>query len=85
MYNNLIMQQSEMQCWLFFEYIGDVLDFDVVIVGFGMGGGILVDDLVDNSNNKCILVIEVGFYFFFMYVYNVSCFLNGVVVSKYGV
>lgn len=56
-----------------------------MIVGLGIGGGILVDDIVDNSNRLCILVIEVGFYFFFIYVYNVSWFLNVFVVSKYGV
>lgn len=84
-YNNLITQQSETQRRLFPEYTGNELDFDVVIVGSGMGGGILADDLADNSNNKRILVIEAGSYLFPTHVYNISRFPNAAVASKYGV
>lgn len=84
-YNNLITQQSETQRRLFPEYTGDNLDFDMVIVGSGMGGGILADDLADNSSNKRILVIEAGSYLFPTHVYNISRFPNAAVASKYGV
>lgn len=84
-YNNLITQQSETQQRLFAEYTGNGQDFDIVIVGSGIGGGILADDIADNSNRLRILVIEAGSYLFPTHVYNVSRFPNASVASKYGV
>jgi hypothetical protein len=88
MYENLITEQSETQKRLFAPYSGNNLHFDVVIVGSGMGGGILADDLADRfgpNSNKRILVLEAGSYLFPTHVYNSSRFPNADVARKYAV
>lgn len=78
-YDNFIVVKSFICEKFFLEYYLNVLcrDFDVVIVGLGMGGGVFVDDLVDCMvEMKRILVFEVGLFIFLMYVYNCLCFDN---------
>ena len=87
-YENLITEQSEMQKRLFAQYSGANLHFDVIIVGSGMGGGILADDLADRfgpHSTKRILVLEAGSYLFPTHVYNSSRFPNADVARKYAV
>ena len=44
-YVNFVSESSEAQDRLFLQYIGPRNDFDIIIVGSGIGGGILADDL----------------------------------------
>ncbi|MDP9352276.1 MAG: GMC family oxidoreductase N-terminal domain-containing protein, partial [Chloroflexota bacterium] len=83
-YENLITEQSETQRRLFAQYSGPNLDFDVIIVGSGMGGGILADDLADTSTKR-ILVLEAGSYLFPTHVYNTGRLPNADVARKYAV
>ena len=59
-YVNFVSESSEAQDRLFLQYIGP-RDFDIIIVGSGIGGGILADDLADRlGNQRRILVLEAG-------------------------
>jgi len=60
-------------------------DFDVVIVGSGMGGGLLADDLSDRRGADLrILVIEAGSFLYPTHVYNVCRFVNSDVARHFG-
>ena len=77
-YPNLVSEPSTTQVRLFRKYDGSRTDFDVVIVGSGMGGGVLADNLADRvGEEKRILVIEAGSYLFPTHVYNLCRFPNG--------
>ena len=66
------------------QYLGHRNDFDIIIVGSGMGGGILADDLADRlGSTKRILVLEAGSYLFPTHVFNVCRFPNADVASKF--
>src|SRR5438067_12235269 len=83
-YENLLIQSSETQKRLFMQYSDANLDYDVVIVGSGMGGGILADDLADNyDSTKRILVLEAGSYLFPTHVHNLCRFHNYEVAQNY--
>lgn len=85
-YEDLITAPSETQRRLFAQYSGTGHHFDVVIVGSGMGGGILADDLADRfgpGSTKRILVLEAGSYLFPTHVYNISRFPNASVARQY--
>jgi len=87
-YHNLITEASETQKRLFAQYSGGNTRFDIVIVGSGMGGGILADDLADrfgSGSAKRILVLEAGSYLFPTHVYNTSRLPNAAVAGKYEV
>lgn len=87
-YENLIIERSETQKRLFAQYSGSDPHFDIVIVGSGMGGGILADDLVDRlgpNRSERVLVLEAGSYLFPTHVYNSSRFSNADVARKYAV
>ena len=83
-YENLITEQTETQRRFFAQYSDANTDFDVIIVGSGMGGGILADDLADTSTKR-ILVLEAGSYLFPTHVYNTSRLPNADVARKYAV
>lgn len=83
-FNGFIAEDSEIQARLFTQYLGNRDDFDVIVIGSGMGGGILADDLADRvGNDKRILVLEAGSYLFPTHVYNVSRFDNGSVARSF--
>jgi len=44
-YVNFVSAGTAAQQRLFLQYIGPRDDFDIVVVGSGIGGGILADDL----------------------------------------
>src|SRR5687767_4161027 len=76
-YENLVSQQSESQWRLFPQYLGQRQDFDIVVIGSGMGGGVLADDLADHAGNRQrILVLEAGSFLYPTHVYNLCRFPN---------
>jgi hypothetical protein len=76
-YANFVSTAGAAQERLFLQYIGPRDDFDIVIVGSGMGGGILADDLADRvGKEKRILVLEAGSFIYPTHVYNMCRFPN---------
>ena len=88
-YEHMVIEQSETQRRLFPQYGGDDRHFDVVVVGSGMGGGIVADELADrfaaDGRGRRVLVLEAGSYLIPTHVYNFSRFPNGDVARKYAV
>lgn len=77
-YVNFISEETEAQERLFLKYIGWRDDFDIIIVGSGVGGGVLADDLADRyGSQKRILVLEAGSFLYPTHVYNISRIPNG--------
>ncbi|MBT9317384.1 hypothetical protein [Leptothoe spongobia] len=46
-YANLVVEKPQSHTRLIRDYDGANKDFDIIIIGSGMGGGILADDLAD--------------------------------------
>ncbi len=85
-YPGLISQPSPAQPGMFTQYAGPDGDFDLIVVGSGMGGGILADELADRlGDSRRILVIEAGSYLFPTHVYNVTRQPNAAVASRFKV
>ena len=83
-FQGFIANDSETQARLFSQYLGFRDDFDVIVIGSGIGGGSLADDLADRVGNaKRILVLEAGSYLFPTHVYNLSSFDNGSVARRF--
>ncbi len=60
-YANMVSSASTAQERLFLQYIGPRNDFDIVVIGSGMGGGILTDELADRlGSHRRILMLEAG-------------------------
>jgi hypothetical protein len=58
-YVNFVSEETAARERLFLQYMGGRDDFDVIIVGSGIGGGVLADDLADRIGlQKRILVLE---------------------------
>ena len=84
-YTNFVAASGEMNTRLFPQYSDDRHDFDIIIVGSGIGGGILADDLADRlGNSKRILVIEAGSYLYPTHVYNICRFPNATLARHFG-
>jgi hypothetical protein len=84
-YANLVSAASAAQERLFLQYIGPRDDFDIVIVGSGIGGGVLADDLADRLGaHKRILVLEAGSFLYPTHVYNVCRFPNASLAKHFG-
>jgi hypothetical protein len=84
-YANLATGDSPSRERLFLEYLGGRDDFDVVVIGSGMGGGILADDLADRAGNRLrILVLEAGSFLYPTHVYNFCRFSNSSVARHFG-
>ena len=85
-YHNLVSEKSQAHTRLIHDYQGQNKDFDFIIIGSGMGGGILADELADSSQNtKRILVIDVGSFIYPTHVYNISRHSNEAVAPRFGV
>lgn len=76
-YANFISDDTAARERLFLQYMGWRDDFDIVIVGSGIGGGVLADDLADRlGRQKRILLLEAGSFIYPTHVYNVCRFPN---------
>jgi hypothetical protein len=85
MYSNFVSARTPAQERLFLEYMGPRDDFDIVVVGSGMGGGLLADELADRAGHyKRILVLEAGSFLYPTHVYNVCRFPNSSVARHFG-
>jgi choline dehydrogenase-like flavoprotein len=84
-YANFVSAASAAQERLFLQYIGPRNDFDIIIVGSGMGGGVLADDLADRlGDRKRILVLEAGSFIYPTHVYNLCRFSNASLAKHFG-
>ena len=83
-YGNFVSAASVAQERLFPQYSGTRDDFDIIIVGSGVGGGILADDLAESvGSSKRILVLEAGSFLYPTHVYNFCRFSNSSVAGHY--
>ncbi|MEM7791585.1 MAG: GMC oxidoreductase [Verrucomicrobiota bacterium] len=84
-YPGMISQGVETQHRHFPQYQGQKPDFEYIVIGSGMGGGIFADDLVDRTRDqKRILILEAGSYLYPTHVYNVSRIPNNVLARRFG-
>ncbi|HEY0154296.1 MAG TPA: GMC oxidoreductase [Longimicrobium sp.] len=84
-YVNFVSEDGKARENLFFQYAGPNDYFDIVIVGSGMGGGILADDLADRAGgHRRILVLEAGSFLYPTHVYNFCRFLNSDLAKHFG-
>lgn len=84
-YANFVSASSAAQERLFLQYIGPRDDFDIIIVGSGMGGGVLADDLADRlGDRKRILVLEAGSFIYPTHAYNLCRFSNASLAKHFG-
>jgi hypothetical protein len=84
-YVNFVSQSSAAQERLFLQYIGPRIDFDIIIVGSGVGGGVLADDLADRlGGQRRILLLEAGSFIYPTHVYNVCRFPNANLARHFG-
>ncbi|MGF1520107.1 MAG: GMC oxidoreductase [Nodosilinea sp.] len=76
-YANFVSAVSPAQDRLFLQYAGPRNDFDIIVVGSGIGGGLLADDLADRfGRQKRILVLEAGAFIYPTHSYNFCRFPN---------
>jgi choline dehydrogenase-like flavoprotein len=84
MYQNFVAADSEARARLVRQYSGAKTYFDIVIVGSGVGGGVLADDLVEGLSDRCrILLLEAGSFLYPTHVYNVCRFRNTDVAHEF--
>lgn len=85
-YVNLVAQKTHAHTRLIRDYDGAERDFDYIIVGSGMGGGILADDLADRlGHSHRILMLDAGSFIYPTHVYNISRIPNSAVANHFGV
>lgn len=85
-YVNLVAEKTQAHTRLVRDYDGGNPDFDFIVIGSGMGGGILADDLADRlGSHKRILVLDVGSFVYPTHVYNISRIPNSRVAEHFGV
>ncbi len=85
-YPNLVSEQTQAHSRLIRNYDGPNSDFDFIIIGSGIGGGILADDLADRlGDQKRILLLDAGSFIYPTHVYNISRIPNGAVANHFGV
>jgi hypothetical protein len=85
-YKNLVRERPAAHTRLVRDYDGANPDFDFIIIGSGMGGGILADDLADRlGGHQRILVLDVGSFVYPTHVYNISHIPNYRVAEHFGV
>ncbi len=84
-YTNFVSAATAAQERLFLQYDGARDDFDIVIIGSGMGGGILADDLADRlGRQRRILVLEAGSFIYPTHTYNICRFPNASLAKHFG-
>ncbi|MDQ8203852.1 GMC oxidoreductase [Pelagicoccus sp. SDUM812003] len=84
-YVNMVAERTQSHSRLIRDYDGGNPDFDFIVIGSGIGGGILADDLADRvGSSKRILVIESGSFIYPTHVYNISRIPNFSVANHFG-
>jgi len=84
-YANFVSESTAARERLILQYQGGRNDFDIVIVGSGVGGGVLADDLAERlRHHKRILVLEAGSFIYPTHVYNCSRFPNASLAKHFG-
>jgi hypothetical protein len=84
-YANFVSTSGAAQERLFLQYSGNRNDFDIIIIGSGIGGGVLADDLADRlGKHKRILVLEAGSFIYPTHVYNICRFPNSTIAKHFG-
>ncbi|MFN5516459.1 MAG: GMC oxidoreductase [Cyanobacteriota bacterium] len=85
-YVNLVTEKNQAHTRLIRDYDGNNKDFDFIIIGSGIGGGILADDLADRlGKSHRILVLDAGSFVYPTHVYNISRIPNSAVATHFGV
>lgn len=85
-YANLVSERSQAHTRLIRDYDGVEKNFDFIVIGSGMGGGILADDLADRFGaSKRILVLDAGSFIYPTHTYNLSRIPNSSVARHFGV
>jgi choline dehydrogenase-like flavoprotein len=85
MFANFIAARTAAQERLFLQYAGPRSDFDLIIVGSGMGGGVLADDLAERLGSSLrILVLEAGSFVYPTHAYNICRFPNASLAKHFG-
>ena len=85
-YVNLVAEKVQAHTRLIRDYDGAERNFDYIIVGSGMGGGIVADDLADRlGHSHRILVLDAGSFIYPTHVYNISRIPNSAVANHFGV
>lgn len=85
-YANLVEEKAQAHTRLIRDYDGNKKDFDFIVIGSGMGGGILADDLADRlGQSHRILVLDAGSFIYPTHVYNISRIPNSAVAKHFGV
>lgn len=86
-YANLVAEKPQAHTRLIRDY--DELnnrDFDFIIIGSGIGGGILADDLANRLGHSYrILLLDAGSFIYPTHVYNISRVPNFSVANHFGV
>ena len=84
-YVNFVSEETAARSRLFLQYLGPRNDFDIMIVGSGIGGGVLADDLADRlGSHKRIMVLEAGSFIYPTHVYNICRFPNASLAKHFG-
>lgn len=83
-YANLVSQQSEAHTRLIRDYDGPNPDFNYIVIGSGIGGGTVADDLADRNPGKRILVIDAGSFVYPTHVYNINRIPNSELAVHFG-
>lgn len=85
-YANLVTEKPQAHTRLIRDYDGGSPDFDFIVIGSGIGGGVLADDLADRlGSTRRILVLEAGSFIYPTHVYNVCRIPNDKVAQHFGV
>ncbi len=83
-YVNFVAGDSPARERLVRTYSGADDRFDVIVVGSGIGGGVLADDLADRRGDLRVLVVEAGSFVYPTHVYNLCRFPNAAVAQHFG-
>ena len=84
-YVNFVAESPAARERLFRTYDGPRDDFDIILVGSGIGGGVLADDLAERAGGqRRILVLEAGSFLYPTHAYNFSRIPNSTLAKHFG-
>jgi Choline dehydrogenase and related flavoproteins len=86
-YANLVSERTQSHTRLIRDYDAlDNRDFDFIIIGSGIGGGILADDLANRlGHSHRILLLDTGSFIYPTHVYNFCRVPNSAMAQHFGV